>query len=172
MDHFGLVAGVVDELGLPELIDTVIKQDHEQRIVSLGTAVKAMIINGLGFVNRALYLMPHFFKDKPVERLLGKDIKAEHLDDDTLGRALDSIYEYGPEKLYGLLAAQSVNSLGLSCKVGHIDSTSFHVDGGGRLISSKSLCCQAPRVGGARLAGPLRLWYLCTNGICDKVKCR
>jgi transposase len=129
LDHFGLVAGMVDELGLPELIDTVIKQDHEQRIVSLGTAVKAMIINGLGFVNRTLYLMPHFFKDKPVERLLGKDIKAEHLNDDTLGRALDSIYKYGPEKLYGLLAAQSVKRLGLSCKVGHIDSTSFHVDG-------------------------------------------
>ncbi|MGZ8908046.1 MAG: DUF4277 domain-containing protein, partial [Methylobacter sp.] len=28
MDHLGLIAGMVDELGLPELIDTVIKQDH------------------------------------------------------------------------------------------------------------------------------------------------
>ncbi len=27
LDHLGLVAGMVDELGLPELIDTVIKQD-------------------------------------------------------------------------------------------------------------------------------------------------
>src|SRR6202790_3443084 len=129
LDHLGLVAGIVDELGLPELINTVIKQDHEQRIVSLGIAVKAMIINGLGFANRTLYLMPHFFKDKPVERLLGKGIKAEHLNDDTLGRTLDSIYEYGPEILYGMLAAQSVKRLGLSCEVGHIDSSSFHVDG-------------------------------------------
>jgi hypothetical protein len=60
LDHLGLVAGMVDELGLPELIDTVIKQDHEQRQVSVGLCVKAMILNGLGFVNRALYLMPHF----------------------------------------------------------------------------------------------------------------
>jgi transposase len=120
---------MVDELGLPELIDTVIKQDHEQRHVSVGQCVKAMILNGLGFVNRALYLMPHFFKDKPVERLLGEGVEAEHLNDDALGRALDVIYAYGPETLYGQLAAQSVKRLGLSCQIGHIDSTSFHVDG-------------------------------------------
>jgi transposase len=120
---------MIDELGLPELIDTVIKQDHEQRQVSVGLCVKAMILNGLGFVNRALYLMPHFFKDKPVERLLGKGVAAEHLNDDALGRALDAIYAYGPEALYGQLAAQAVKRLGLSCKVGHIDTSSFHVDG-------------------------------------------
>jgi transposase len=129
LDHLGLIAGMIDELGLPELIDTVIKQDHEQRQVSVGLCVKAMILNGLGFVNRALYLMPHFFKDKPVERLLGKGVAAEHLNDDALGRALDTIYAYGPEALYGQLAAQAVKRLGLSCKVGHIDTSSFHVDG-------------------------------------------
>ena len=73
--------------------------------------------------------MPHFFKDKPVERLLGEGITAEQLNDDALGRALDAIYAYGPEQLYGELAAQSVKRLGLSCAVGHLDSTSFHVDG-------------------------------------------
>ncbi len=129
LDHLGLVAGMVDELGLVELIDAVIIQDHEQRVVSVGQCVKAMVLNGLGFVNRTLYLMPHFFKDKPIGRLLGEGIEAEHLNDDTLGRALDTIYAYGAEQLYGQLAAQSVKRLELSCDIGHIDSTSFHVDG-------------------------------------------
>jgi len=129
LDHLGLIAGMVDELGLPEMIDAVIKQDHDQRHVSVGLCVKAMILNGLGFVNRALYLMPHFFKDKPVERLLGEGITAEQLNDDALGRALDAIYAYGPEPLYGQLAAPSVKRLGLSCAVGHLDRTSVHVDG-------------------------------------------
>ena len=120
---------MVDELGLVELIDAVIIQDHEQRVVSVGQCVKAMVLNGLGFVNRALYLMPHFFKDKPISRLLGEGIEAEHLNDDTLGRAMDTIYAYDAEQLYGQLAAQSVKRLGLSCDVGHIDSTSFHTDG-------------------------------------------
>jgi transposase len=129
LDHLGLIAGMIEELGLRELIDTVIPQDLAQRHVSIGQCVKAMILNGLGFVNRTLYLMPHFFKDKPVERLLGQGVKAEHLNDDVLGRALDTIYDYDPEKLYGQLAAQAVKRLGLSCKIGHIDTTSFHVDG-------------------------------------------
>jgi len=129
LDHLGLVAGMIDELGLVELIDTVIKQDHEQRHVSVGICVKAIILNGLGFINRALYLIPHFYKNKPVERLLGPGITAEQLNDDTLGRALDSIYEYGSESLYGQLAAKMVKRLDLSCAIGHLDSTCFHVDG-------------------------------------------
>ena len=36
LDHLGLIAGMVDELGLPEMIDAVIKQDHDQRHVSVG----------------------------------------------------------------------------------------------------------------------------------------
>ena len=39
LDHLGLIAGMVDELGIPELIDTVIKQDHDQRQVSIGLCV-------------------------------------------------------------------------------------------------------------------------------------
>ena len=91
LDHHGLVAGMVDELGLVEKIDAMIPQDLGQRQVSVGMAVKAMIIIGLGFVQRALYLTPDFFRGKPVERLLGPGITAEMLNDDTLGRALDAI---------------------------------------------------------------------------------
>jgi hypothetical protein len=47
-----------------------------------------MVLNGLGFANRALYLTPNFFRDKPVERLIGEGIGAEHLNDDVLGRVL------------------------------------------------------------------------------------
>jgi hypothetical protein len=60
LDHLGLVAAMIDELGLVEILDSVIIQDHEQRVVSVGQAVKAMILNGLGFSHRTLYLTPHF----------------------------------------------------------------------------------------------------------------
>ncbi len=99
LDHHGLVAGMVDELGLVEKIDAMIPQDLDQRQVSVGMAVKAMILMGLGFVQRALYLTPHFFKGKPVERLLGPGLTAEQLNDDALGRALDAIYAFGIEAL-------------------------------------------------------------------------
>jgi transposase len=129
LDHHGLVAGMVDELGLVEKIDAMIPQDLGQRQVSVGTAVKAMILIGLGFVQRALYLTPDFFRGKPVGRLLGPGITAEMLNDDALGRALDAIYAFGVEAFYFLLASGVVGQLGLSGAGGHLDSTRFHVDG-------------------------------------------
>ena len=38
-----------------------------------------MILNGLGFSNRRLYLVPQFLADKPVETLLGPGITANDL---------------------------------------------------------------------------------------------
>ena len=129
INHLGLVAGMYDELGLGELLDQVLVQDEDNRIVSLGQAVKAMVLNGLGFTHRALYLTPLFFRDKPLERLLGPGIEAEHLNDDVLGRALDRIYADGPTHLFAQLAVRAVQRLGLRCRFGHLDATSFHVDG-------------------------------------------
>ena len=129
LDHYGLVAGLYDELGIGAHIDRLISQDFDQRNVSIGTAVKAMIINGLGFSNRALYLVPHFFKDKPIEHLLGAGVTADQLNDDMLGRVLDRLYDYDVTTLYSQLAIPVVKQLGLDAKTGHIDSTSFHYDG-------------------------------------------
>jgi transposase len=62
-------------------------------MVSLGQVLKAMILNGLGFVSAPLYLFSQFFEGKAIEHLLGAGIAAEHLNDDRLGRALDCFYD-------------------------------------------------------------------------------
>ncbi len=129
LDHLGLVAGMFDELGIGEVIDEAIAQDHSKRTVSLGHAVKAMVLNGLGVVNQQLYLVPSFFQHKPLARLVGSEIHAEHLNDDVLGRALEALYEDGVTPLYRLIAAQAAPRLGLTSQVIHLDTTSFHVDG-------------------------------------------
>jgi transposase len=129
LNHLGLIAGMYDELGIGEVIDQILPQNEEKRVVSVGQAVKAMVLNGLGFAHRALYLTPLFFQDKPVGRLIGKGLEAQHLNDDVLGRALDAIYAYGPDRLYPQLAAPAVKHLGLLCRFGHLDATSFHTDG-------------------------------------------
>jgi len=99
LDHLGLVAGMYEELGIGERIDQVIAQDRDKRQVSLGQAVKAMVLNGLGLVNQRLYLVAKFFGDKPTERLVGDGIQPEQLNDDVLGRALDALYEFGVTEL-------------------------------------------------------------------------
>ncbi len=118
-----------DELGIGELVDGLVPQDLEQRKVSVGQALKAMVLNGLGFANRRLYLTTRFFQNKPTGRLLGKGIEPEHLNDDALGKALDDLYAYGVSELYMKIAARAAARLGITPKVAHMDTTSFHVDG-------------------------------------------
>jgi transposase len=131
LEHLGLVAGMFDELGIGELVDELVPQDLSQRKVSVGQALKAMVLNGLGFANRRLYLMAEFFRNKPTERLVGAGVRAEHLNDDALGKALDTLYDFGVSELYRSIAQRAAQRLGLGggVVVGHLDTTSFHVDG-------------------------------------------
>ena len=75
LDHLGIVAGVCQEAGIAEWLD---KQAGEsRRSVSVGKATVAMVLNGLGWSLRQLYLVPQYFENKPVEHLLGEGITAD-----------------------------------------------------------------------------------------------
>src|SRR4028119_1517807 len=94
LDHLGIVAGIIDDLGIVENINKILRTESREK-VSSGQVVKAIILNGLGFVARPLYLFPQFFEDKAIEHLLGKGIKPEELNDDKLGRTMDKLYSAG-----------------------------------------------------------------------------
>ncbi len=127
LDHLGIVAGVCREAGIAAWLDAQAGENH--RTVSVGTAVVAMILNGLGFSNRQLYLVPQFFANKPVEHLLGEGITADMLNDDCLGRTLDWIYEHDPTTLFAGVALQARQRFGLKAEHLHIDTTSLSVSG-------------------------------------------
>lgn len=128
MDHHGLVAGVCQDLQIAALIDARLRIDT-QRKISPGQAVVAMILNGLGFTNKRLYLTHQFFANKPVERLLGAPISAEDLTDYTLGHTLDDIFNYGASKLFGEVAFDVALTNDLLGELSHIDTTSLSVHG-------------------------------------------
>ena len=129
MDHHGLVAAVCRDLGLQEKLDAKLGAPDARRVVSAGTAVVAMILNGLGFTNRRLYLTAQFFANKPVEKLLGPGVRAEALTAHTLGQALDEIAAYGSSALFAEVAFEIAHSEGLLHRHAHLDSTSFSVHG-------------------------------------------
>ena len=129
LDHLGLVAGMFDELGIGDTLDQATHQNPEMRDLTVGEAVKAMVLNGLGFINHALYLVPRFFQHKPTSRLISPRVTPERLNDDALGRALETLYTYGVTELYSLTAATAAKRLGLRPAYAHLDTTSFHVDG-------------------------------------------
>lgn len=127
LDHLGIVAGVCQEIGLASYIDQQVGNRQQQ--VSIGTASVAMILNGLGWSLRRLYLVPQFFANKPVEHLLGPGITAEMLNDDCLGRTLDRLYENDPTTLFTGIALQARKVFWIQARHVHIDTTSFSVSG-------------------------------------------
>ncbi len=128
LDHLGLVAAVVKKLGLVEKIDERLPTTDKAK-VSMGQRALALILNGLGFTNDRLYLMPRFFENKPVERLIGPGIKAEDLNDDALGRLLDAIAGYGSTRLFSELAFEIGTALDLLGPSAHLDTTTLMLEG-------------------------------------------
>jgi transposase len=59
LDHQGIVAGIIDEMGIAEQINDRIGRNSREK-VSAGVIVKAMILNGLGFVSAPLYMWQIF----------------------------------------------------------------------------------------------------------------
>lgn len=128
MDHLGLVAGMCDELGLVNLIDQVIPPDPRAKL-STGECIKLMIINGLGFSSRPLYLEAQFFSSKPIKRLLGRELSAEDISDDSLGRALDRLYTANCEHIFSTIASKAITHFNVNPRFRHLDTTSMSVHG-------------------------------------------
>jgi transposase len=130
MDHLGLVAGLIQKYHLVKLLDKKLPVSKEKgSLVSHGQRVAAMIINGLGFTAKPLYLSPDFFESKPVSRLIGDGIEAEHLNDDALGRTLDAIYEQGCTSLFSDIAFQVASKHHLIGQSAKLDTTSVKLFG-------------------------------------------
>ena len=51
LDHLGLVSGFCREIGLEELINQHMPKESHNSMISNGTLLIAMILNGLGFVS-------------------------------------------------------------------------------------------------------------------------
>jgi transposase len=101
LGHLGLVAATIKKLGIIDKINHRLPlATNKGGKISHGHRAAAMLLNGLGYINRTLYLSPYFFEDKPLDLLLDENITYNDLNDDMLGRHLDAIAEYGPTKLF------------------------------------------------------------------------
>jgi len=128
VNHLGIVAGAFDSLGIAKVIDRAIPKTRHHNL-SHSQIVKAMSINGLGFVERRLYLFPDFYEDIAVERLLGEGVRQDQLNDDVLGRTLDAIADYGPTELFNEIVAECLLPTEFGSHCIHIDTTNFSVTG-------------------------------------------
>ena len=137
LGYLGLLSSTLHEYGVMSKITSQLGDSCGK--VSYGQRVGAMVLNGLGFCNRALYLTPHFFHDKPLSLLLGSDICSSDLNDDALGRCLDKISSYGVTKWYSELAFHVLQSADMLSGYAHLDSTTLSLYGSYESYSSQEL---------------------------------
>lgn len=128
LDHLGIVAGVIKDLKIIEMIDERIEPDEREDITT-GEAIAGMILNGLGFMNKPLSLTPQFFKNKPLDILFREGITAEHFNRFKLGRSLDKANAYGLELLFSEISFTICQQERIDLYFNHIDTSSFSLDG-------------------------------------------
>jgi transposase len=128
LDHHGVVASVMDELKIVEIIDECIPPDG-QELVTTGEAVKAMIQNGLGFSNRPLMLTPQFYDNLPMDLLFREGVEANHFNRHKLGRALDRVFDYGCDLLFSEIALHACQHEGIDRRFNSLDTTAFSLCG-------------------------------------------
>ncbi|QFS51989.1 IS1634 family transposase [Nostoc sphaeroides CCNUC1] len=128
IDHLGIVAGIIDAIGLVEIINELIGEEKGEK-VSPGHVVKAMILNGLGFVSKPLYMFPQYFETIACEHLIGAGVKPEYLNDDKLGRIMDKLFIKGLDTIFFIIALKAAKKFGVSLSSSHLDSSSMHVHG-------------------------------------------
>ncbi len=128
INHLGLIAGIIDDIEIEKIINEIVGFDNRE-LVTAGQVVKAIILNGLGFVSKPLYLFPQFFQDKAPEHLLGKGIEANQLNDDKIGRVMDKLYEKGLSSIFLIIALAVVKKYQILTNFSHLDSSSFSVQG-------------------------------------------
>ena len=123
IEHLGLVGEMCNELGLVEIIDSMIPNDPRKK-VSSGTCAKIMVVVGLGYIKTPLYLFSKCLKNKPIDQLFGSEINVDDITDDLLGRTLDRIYEADPELIFSRIATRAAKHFGINTTTLHLDTTS------------------------------------------------
>ena len=128
LDHLGLIASVINDLGLVNMINARLKPD-DQEAITPGEAVKGMILNGLGFANRPLSLTPQFFANKPLDLLFRPGVTADMFNRFKLGRTLDEVNRYGSDLLFSEIALAVCQQEAIDQRFNHLDTTSFSLTG-------------------------------------------
>jgi transposase len=118
----GASSHFIAKIGIGNIIDRALPKTRHHK-ASHSAIIKTMSLNGLGFNESRLYFYSNFFIGLSTESLLGEGISPSNLNDDTLSRILDAIYDYGPTELFNELALQVMNKMAEETHLLHVDTT-------------------------------------------------
>jgi transposase len=136
--HLPIIKAYADQLGLVSLINHYVPTEME---VDAGTVVLAMVLDTLSG-RSPLYRLEEFFAQQDTALLLGKPVPPQALNDDTAGRVLDRLYDFGTMRLFTACAVRAATRFGLERRYVHFDTTSRSVWGEYQYAETQDLPCQ------------------------------
>ena len=133
--HLPLIKAYADQLGLVSLINHYVPTAME---VDAGTVVLALMLDTLSG-RSPLYRLEEFFAQQDTALLLGKAVPPPALNDDTVGRVLDRLYDFGTMRLFTACAVRAATRFGLERRYVHFDTTSRSVWGDYQFAETQDL---------------------------------
>lgn len=133
--HLPILKAYADQLGLVSLINHYVPTEMG---VDAGTVVLAMVLDTLSG-RSPLYRLEEFFAQQDTELLLGKAVPPQALNDDTAGRVLDRLYDFGTMRLFTACAVRAATRFGLERRYVHFDTTSRSVWGDYQFAETQDL---------------------------------
>src|SRR6516162_5121628 len=136
--HLPIIKAYADQLGLVSLINHSVPTEME---VDAGTVVLALVLDTLSG-RSPLYRLEEFFAQQDTALLLGKAVPPQALNDDTAGRVLDRLYDFGTMRLFTACAVRAATRFGLERRSVHFDTTSRSVWGDYQFAEMQDLSFQ------------------------------
>jgi transposase len=133
--HLPIIKAYADQLGLVSLINHYVPTEME---VDAGTVVLALVLDTLSG-RSPLYRLEEFFAQQDTALLLGKTVPPQALNDDTAGRVLDRLYDFGTMRLFTACAVRAATRFGLERHYVHFDTTSRSVWGDYQFAETQDL---------------------------------
>ena len=110
VQHLPMIKAYADQLGLVGLINHYVPTEMD---VDAGTVVLGLVLDTLSG-RSPLYRLEEFFAQQDTELLLGKAVPSQALNDDTVGRVLDRLYDFGTMRLFTACAVRAATRFGWS----------------------------------------------------------
>jgi transposase len=135
VQHLPSIKAYADQLGLVSLINHYVPTAMD---VDAGTIVLGLVLDTLSG-RSPLYRLEEFFAHQDTELLLGKAIPPQAFTDDTGGRVLDRLYDFGTMRLFTACAVRASLRFGLEQRYIHFDTTSRSVWGDYQFAETQDL---------------------------------
>jgi transposase len=125
VQHLPIIKAYADQLGLVSLINHYVPTEMD---VDAGTIGRGLVLDTLSG-RSPLYRLEEFFAHQDTALLLGKALSPYAFTDDTVGRVLERLYDFGTMRLFTACAVRAATRFSVEHRYVHFDTTSRSVWG-------------------------------------------